>query len=1172
MVLGFRWITYVLCTLLCCASTANSTQETLLSDSSQVATTASITIEQLERSLSELEQNSAITAEAKTEALENYRAAIKNLQSAADNDGRLTALIAETESVPARVVQLKAQRDEIKNKKPVIDPRLSLQQMEQLLPTFELQLSGYKKSRLEAEAELQNRSPRRKEIRARIVAVQDKISDATTQLNGLAKTEPSPQNQSLSSRLWARRIMLEKEKPALEGELAKFDAEESADLIRLRIEVATCNVAFSEKLIGLLQEQINVAREYIAEDAVKTARRAAISADPALKIYAEQNQRLAEEAKLVAESLAETNSKLKVSNDLYEVLVRQFAQTRKKVESVGRTSSIGALLRKQLTLLPDVEPRREGVQDRQQLINDTQYKIFEYEESQQELTEIDPVIERIVSNARRDAKTNKELLEPAARDLMNLKRQYLDDLVRSTGQYFDALIELDAVEQQIIAIESEYENYINQRVLWIRSGPPITAKIEIQDSEKWLLDRSKWEEAAQPITQDARRYPILYVSCFALFALLLFRGRTIRRTITTVGERAEKANCRSITPTLRVVWLTSIASLGWPLLFLFLGWRLCQSAGDSEFTNAIGQGLKLVGVISAMTGWIRQACRGKGLGESHFGWPEKAMLSIRRELKIWSILALPTVFVTTTLASSDGIHERGDLQRIAFIFGMLVLGIGTVRLLKPSSPFRESLVANKTAFSEKIWFLILCIGVSVPLALAVLTVAGYFYTARTLFWRLFATCLLVTALIVLRSILYRMLLLRRRHLSMKQARERSAAASNPDGADSQLVAGIVTDDKQTDITAHSLQSRNLVRAGLMAITLMGLWTIWVQVLPALSIIGNYPLWGKAEAVAIASVTPQPSSPAETSNASTKTPPTEIKNQDTQVSKTEASSNSVTISDLTLAILIIFIAVVLFRNGPGLLEMSILQQLPLDASVRYAITTLASYIIAMAGMIAACSTIGLQWSQIQWLATALTFGLAFGLQEMFANFVAGLIILVERPIRVGDIVTVDDVTGVVSRIRIRATSITNWDRKEYVVPNKEFITGRLLNWTLSDKVNRILIEVGLAYGSDTERARELLLQVANDHPMILKDPTAMATFEGFGDNSLNLVLRAFLPNMDNRLQVIHELHTEIDKVFRAENLEIAFPQLDLHVRSMVDAKSNGIASDENNSRNQRSEAA
>ena len=267
------------------------------------------------------------------------------------------------------------------------------------------------------------------------------------------------------------------------------------------------------------------------------------------------------------------------------------------------------------------------------------------------------------------------------------------------------------------------------------------------------------------------------------------------------------------------------------------------------------------------------------------------------------------------------------------------------------------------------------------------------------------------------------------------------------------------------------------------------------------------------------------------------------NDDTLVS-------SVTVADIGLAILIAVVTLVLFKNGPGLLEISVLQQLPLDASVRYAITTLVSYVIVLVGTIAACSTIGLQWAQIQWLATALTFGLAFGLQEMFANFVAGLIILLERPIRVGDIVTVDDVTGVVSRIRIRATSITNWDRKEYVVPNKEFITGRLLNWTLSDKINRVVVEVGLAYGSDTERARELLLQSAAEHQLILKDPAPIATFEGFGDNSLNLVLRAFLPSLEDRLEVIHELHTAIDQAFREANLEIAFPQRDLHIRSMT----------------------
>ena len=239
-----------------------------------------------------------------------------------------------------------------------------------------------------------------------------------------------------------------------------------------------------------------------------------------------------------------------------------------------------------------------------------------------------------------------------------------------------------------------------------------------------------------------------------------------------------------------------------------------------------------------------------------------------------------------------------------------------------------------------------------------------------------------------------------------------------------------------------------------------------------------------------------------------------------------------------------------RNIPGVLEISILQRLPIEASVRYAITTIVSYIIVLVGLIVACGIIGIHWNQVQWMATALTFGLAFGLQEMFANFVAGIIILFERPIRVGDIVTVDDVSGTVSRVQIRATTITNWDRKDYIVPNKDFITGRVLNWTLSDQFNRIVINVGVAYGSDTKKTLEDIQRVAEEHPTVVDDPASIVTFEEFGASSLNFTLRCYIAmkDMPSRLQVVHELHMAIDEAFRKDNIEIAFPQQDIHIRS------------------------
>ena len=151
-------------------------------------------------------------------------------------------------------------------------------------------------------------------------------------------------------------------------------------------------------------------------------------------------------------------------------------------------------------------------------------------------------------------------------------------------------------------------------------------------------------------------------------------------------------------------------------------------------------------------------------------------------------------------------------------------------------------------------------------------------------------------------------------------------------------------------------------------------------------------------------------------------------------------------------------------------------------------------------------------------------------------------------RVGDTVTIGDTTGTVTRIQIRATTIRNWDKQELLVPNKEFITGRLLNWTLTDQLNRVVIPIGVEYRSDTRKALALMAEVANEHPKILEDPAPLITFEGFGDNALNLVLRCYLETLEFRLAVITELHQTIDDKFREAGIGIAFPQRDIHLRS------------------------
>jgi potassium efflux system protein len=203
-------------------------------------------------------------------------------------------------------------------------------------------------------------------------------------------------------------------------------------------------------------------------------------------------------------------------------------------------------------------------------------------------------------------------------------------------------------------------------------------------------------------------------------------------------------------------------------------------------------------------------------------------------------------------------------------------------------------------------------------------------------------------------------------------------------------------------------------------------------------------------------------------------------------------------------------------------------------------------VAAANYMPSFNTIGVDWSRIQWLVAALGVGIGFGLQEIVANFISGIIILFERPIRVGDVVTIGNNEGTVERIRIRATTIRNWDRKELLVPNKEFITGQLINWTLSETTTRIVIPVGLAYGGDVELALTKMMEAANEQPDVLSNPEPSVVFNEFGDNALSLELRCFVPETAYRIPTITALHKAINRKFNDAGLVIAFPQRDVHL--------------------------
>jgi len=194
--------------------------------------------------------------------------------------------------------------------------------------------------------------------------------------------------------------------------------------------------------------------------------------------------------------------------------------------------------------------------------------------------------------------------------------------------------------------------------------------------------------------------------------------------------------------------------------------------------------------------------------------------------------------------------------------------------------------------------------------------------------------------------------------------------------------------------------------------------------------------------------------------------------------------------------------------------------------------------------------GLDLSNLALIAGALSVGIGFGLQNVVNNFVSGLILLFERPIRRGDWILVGSTEGRVYRISIRSTQIRTFDRSDVVVPNSELISGQVTNWTLRDPIGRVRVPVGVAYGSDLKRVMEILLGVAAAQPLVLADATAAAPtvlFLAFGESALNLELRFFVADINQRLSVLSEVNYAIEAAFREAGIEIPFPQRDLHLR-------------------------
>jgi potassium efflux system protein len=256
-----------------------------------------------------------------------------------------------------------------------------------------------------------------------------------------------------------------------------------------------------------------------------------------------------------------------------------------------------------------------------------------------------------------------------------------------------------------------------------------------------------------------------------------------------------------------------------------------------------------------------------------------------------------------------------------------------------------------------------------------------------------------------------------------------------------------------------------------------------------------------------------------------------------------------IGGIVTFVLGVLLAVYSSRAVRFVLNEEILSRLPWPMGAKSTTATLAYYAVLFGGLLLALSAAGVQTSQFALIVGALGVGIGFGLQNVVNNFVSGLILMFERPIEPGDIVDVDTLQGRVVEIGLRATRIKTWEGAEVVVPNGTLLSGNLINWTLSDSTRRVEVTVGVAYGTDVRRVLEILLRVAVGQKDAMKDPAPVVLFTGFGDSSLNFVMRFWTRDADTAPIARSDAGVAIAEALAAEGIEIPFPQRDLHIRSV-----------------------
>ena len=920
-------------------------------------------------------------------------------------------------------------------------------------------------------------------------------------------------------------------KNKIEAELALLDAQNSYSqtLLRGNEELSSLyNARLDEKkqaqqnqqqLLSQIQEALNIKLVQASKNKVEEAEKSQQknkNTNPVISKELDFNTSISEELlKKTTEISQLSQDNLRIKNVLDNLQQTQ-RNIEEQISSLQGTLVLSRIINKQRQSLP----QDKVIKGLSKQIADLRVRVFDISEFKDSLVDTQAYISKLES---REKTTFTDAEKAQLEEILQTRSKTLSELLKLLNNQLNLSINIELNQQQVKTISDELQQKLQQQSFWVKSNSemdlewftrfPGLAGYELTEISK-KLDFSNWK--------DNLGLAGLLIGGLSLLTFF------IRRQHDRIKQKLTKINNSMLTVPTDSQWNTPMA-IFWtvvlclPSTFMFLiVFVLVTYICFLDPTEVWPWGLKMA-FYWLYFAFMLAMLRPNGIAYRHFNMPQSSNAVFRKILKhsVWVIgLLLNTSIFNNATEYGIAYDVIGQAMTVLVLLSVLFVVVPGFRM--GIATYQKAASYRRDA-KPMLLGLVRILLVLAPIALIVLIVMGYYYTASQIIEHLVASYFAIVTWIIIRNMVYRGFNISSRRLSYRRLQEKRASAQAKAQAQQNGQEQTVETEDSALVLQDDAISVNDIKNQMLKITDLVLWTalfgllywVWSDLVTVAYYLKEITLWQQA-------------------------------------TTTEAGTvmESITLLNLLVAMIVLIVTYILVKNLGGLLETLVFSNLNLSQGTPYTITTIFTYLLIIIGASIAFASLGMSWSKLQWLFTALSVGLGFGMQEIFGNFVSGIIILFERPVRVGDMVTIGSFNGTVSKIRIRATTLIDNDRKEVIVPNKAFITERVVNWALTSSMTRLVITVGVAYGSDLELVKRLLLQAAEENDAVLKDPAPAAYFLTFGASTLDHELRVYVGQLSDRIRTIDALNRRIDELFMANNIEIAFNQLDIFIKNQA----------------------